>query len=84
MKYTLYYAQAKLKAVKGKRLRGNTAILILKIAILIAILILKIAIVISALYKYYYYYSSFEYCEIEPLKTKHLVTRGKENRQIGV
>ena len=88
MKYTLYYAQAKLKAVKGKRLRGNTAILILKIAILIAILILKIAIVISALYKYYYYYydyySSFEYCEMEPLKTKHLVTGGKENRQIGV
>ena len=24
MKYTLYYAQAKLKAVKGKRLQGNT------------------------------------------------------------
>ena len=26
MKYTLYYARAKLKAVKGKRLRGNTGI----------------------------------------------------------
>ena len=26
MKYTLYYAQAKLKAVKGKRLQGNTGI----------------------------------------------------------
>ena len=26
MKYTLYYAHAKLKAVKGKRLRGNTGI----------------------------------------------------------
>ena len=29
-------------------------------------------------------YSSFEYCEMEPLKKKHLVTRRKENRQIGV
>ena len=29
-------------------------------------------------------YSSFEYCEMEPLKKKHLVTRTKENRQIGV
>ena len=28
-------------------------------------------------------YSSFEYCEMEPLKKKHLVTRRKENRQIG-
>ena len=26
MKYTLYYAHAKLKAVKGKSLRGNTGI----------------------------------------------------------
>ena len=26
MKYTLYYSHAKLKAVKGKRLRGNTGI----------------------------------------------------------
>ena len=29
-------------------------------------------------------YSSFEYYEMEPLKKKHLVTRRKENRQIGV
>ena len=29
-------------------------------------------------------YSSFECCEMEPLKKKHLVTRRKENRQIGV
>ena len=29
-------------------------------------------------------YSSFEYCEMEPLKKKHLVTRRKEKRQIGV
>ena len=29
-------------------------------------------------------YSSFEYCEMEPLKKKHLVTRRKENRQSGV
>ena len=29
-------------------------------------------------------YSSFEYCEMEPLKKKHLVTRRKENRQIRV
>ena len=29
-------------------------------------------------------YSSFEYCEMEPLIKKHLVTRRKENRQIGV
>ena len=29
-------------------------------------------------------YTSFEYCEMEPLKKKHLVTRRKENRQIGV
>jgi len=29
-------------------------------------------------------YSSFEYCEMEPLKKKHLVARRKENRQIGV
>ena len=29
-------------------------------------------------------YSSFEYCKMEPLKKKHLVTRRKENRQIGV
>ena len=29
-------------------------------------------------------YSSFEYCEIEPLKKKHLATSRKENRQIGV
>ena len=28
--------------------------------------------------------SSFEHCEMEPLKKKHLVTRRKENRQIGV
>ena len=31
MKYTLYYARAKLKAVKGKRLRGNTGIVHLSI-----------------------------------------------------
>ena len=31
MKYTLYYAHAKLKAVKGKRLRGNTGIVHLSI-----------------------------------------------------
>ena len=31
MKYTLYYAQAKLKAVKGKRLQGNTGIVHLSI-----------------------------------------------------
>ena len=31
MKYTLYYAQAKLKAVKGKRLGGNTGIVHLSI-----------------------------------------------------
>ena len=57
MKYTLYYAHAKLKAVKGKRLQGNTGIV-----------------------------HNFEYCdhEMEPLKKKHLVTRRKENRQIGV
>ena len=30
-KYTLYYACAKLKAVKGKRLRGNTGIVHLSI-----------------------------------------------------
>ena len=29
--YTLYYAHAKLKAVKGKRLRGNTGIVHLSI-----------------------------------------------------
>ena len=29
-------------------------------------------------------HSSFEYCEMEPLKKKHLVTSRKENRQIGV
>ena len=29
-------------------------------------------------------YSSFEYCEMEPLKKKNLVTRRKGNRQIGV
>ena len=29
-------------------------------------------------------YSSFEYCEMKPLKKKHLVTRRKENRQSGV
>ena len=29
-------------------------------------------------------YSSFEYCEMEPLTKKHLVTRRRENRQIGV
>ena len=29
-------------------------------------------------------YSSFEYCELEPRKNKHLVTRRKENRQMGV
>ena len=29
--YTLYYAHAKLKAVKGKRLRGNTGIVHLNI-----------------------------------------------------
>ena len=29
-------------------------------------------------------YSSFEYFEMETLKKKHLVTRRKENRQIGV
>ena len=29
-------------------------------------------------------YSSFEFCEREPLKKKHLVTRRKENRQIMV
>ena len=50
MKYTLYYAHAKLKAVKGKKLRGNKAIVHLSII----------------------------------LKKKHLVTRRKENRQIGV
>ena len=27
-------------------------------------------------------YSSFEYCETEPLKKKHIVSRRKENRQI--
>ena len=26
-------------------------------------------------------YSSFEYCETEPLKKKHIVSRRKENRQ---
>ena len=31
MKYTLYYVHAKLKAVKGKRLRGNTGIVHLSI-----------------------------------------------------
>ena len=31
MKYILYYAHAKLKAVKGKRLRGNTGIVHLSI-----------------------------------------------------
>ena len=31
MKYTLCYAQAKLKAVKGKRLQGNTGIVHLSI-----------------------------------------------------
>ena len=31
MKYTLYYAHAKLKAVKAKRLRGNTGIVHLSI-----------------------------------------------------
>ena len=31
MKYTLYYAHAKLKSVKGKRLRGNTGIVHLSI-----------------------------------------------------
>ena len=57
MKYTLFYVHAKLKAVKGKRLQGNTGIV-----------------------------HNFEYCdhEMEPLKKKHLVTRRKENRQIGV
>ena len=54
MKHTLYYAHAKLKAVKAKRLRGNTGIVHLGI------------------------------WELEPLKKKHLVTRRKENRQIGV
>ena len=29
-------------------------------------------------------YSSFEYCEMEPLKKKPLVTSRKENRHIGV
>ena len=29
-------------------------------------------------------YSSFEYCEMETLKKKHLVTRRTEDRQIGV
>ena len=29
-------------------------------------------------------YRSFEYCKMEPLKKKHLVTRRKENRQIEV
>ena len=29
-------------------------------------------------------YGSFEYCKMEPLKKKHLVTRRKENRQIEV
>ena len=33
MKYILYYPHAKLKAVKGKRLRGNTAIVHLSIMI---------------------------------------------------
>ena len=31
MKYTLYYARAKLKAVKGKRLQGNAVIVHLSI-----------------------------------------------------
>ena len=31
MKYTLYYVHAKLKAVKGKRLQGNTGIVHLSI-----------------------------------------------------
>ena len=31
MKYTLYYVRAKLKAVKGIRLRGNTGIVHLSI-----------------------------------------------------
>ena len=31
MKYTLYYAHAKLKAVKAKRLRGNTGIVHLSV-----------------------------------------------------
>ena len=29
-------------------------------------------------------YSSFDYCEMETLKKKHLVSRRKENRQVGV
>ena len=55
MKYTVYYAQAKLKAAsKRKKIAGKHG------------------------------YSSIEYCEMEPLKKEHLVTRRKENRQIGV
>ena len=53
MKYTLPYAHAKLKAVKGKRLRGNTGVVHFSIV-------------------------SWN------LLQKHLVTRKKENRQIGV
>ena len=47
MKCTLYYAYAKLKAVKGKKnVRKHKN-------------------------------SSFEYCEMEPLKKEHLVSRRK-------
>ena len=54
MKYTLYYVHAKLKAVKGKRLQGNTGIVHLSIV------------------------------RWNLFKRNVLVTRRKENMQIGV